>query len=137
MIYTVPVILIIASMTSVAPTLTPIYRCTSDAPGQEVPYFTDIGCIDGHRVTPRRGSIVSGAPLTPAERKTLAGLKDSGKRERRTSKTQKDECLAAKLHAKEQLRVLRQQRRKGYNVKQANELEAREQSLKRARRQTC
>jgi len=114
----------------------PIYQCEG-LRGE--PYFSDRYCPKGQRIKTQTISIIEHAALTKEETEQLARLKPPrSTKPRRLRKSARDRQVDVTCHSTRQnLRDLREKRRKGYNVKDSNELEQQERQLKKERRRLC
>lgn len=126
----------------VAPS-SPIYQCVGT---KGEPYFSDRYCIDGARIETTTTSIIEHTPLTDAEMQQLNRLESARAKQpsqrrtnRRTGERHGEQNQSSETcqSTRQNLRELRDERRKGYSAKDADNLERRERQLKKLRRRLC
>jgi len=122
-----------------------VYRCQT---GDEPPHFSQFPCGSGGPVALESLQIVELPPISDAERALLAAL-DRGRREAaaerararakfrreaaRERREQRRRCAALQA----ELDALARQRRKGYSLSEARNLDRREAALSRDARRYC
>jgi hypothetical protein len=142
-----PTIWLLAASTLLLPSIVTaaIYRCTSsDAP----PHFSQFPCDDGQPIVLEPLHTVDIPPLSDAEQRLLdtLGQQRRADRERHARSRERTAREARARHNEQQQRcqaaradrkALARQRRKGYSISQARELERRDAELEAEERQNC
>jgi hypothetical protein len=123
----------------------PIFQCTQSN-GQLL--FTDTGCPGQQRYVPPKAAVTGFSPLSAAEHRRLKNLSDrvvKTSKQRRLNLQQRQQALAKQAnaaeqacnHAKAELAIIAAQRRKGYSIKQSEQLSAAQRKHQATKRKYC
>ncbi|MEE4281613.1 MAG: hypothetical protein V2I41_06700 [Pseudomonadales bacterium] len=123
----------------------PIFQCTQTN-GQLL--FTDSGCAGQQRYVPPKEAVTRFPPLTAAELRHLKDLSDrtmKASKQRRVNLQHRQQVLAKQAavaekacnHAKAELAKIAAQRRKGYSIKQSEQLSAAQRKHQTTKRKYC